>query len=261
MKNKSDLAFKIFFFIILFLYIPLFLRITFVQNGIRIATKQVRVIPFNMVFECLRGKKTLKLLAVNYIGNVLLFIPIGLILPAVFKKLTIAKVVLISLIITVFVELFQNIFGMGYADIDDVIMNVFGALIGAVIFSAIKKIVISNVLTLILILALAAGGLFFANRNKPDFLPFVGNKIAGRSIDTPDIEVKSYHMSHGEVFIAGGSYYISDTAVFTVSNKETGKKRFIGIDEMIEKVENSGGTILRLWLDKNGKCSMILLEE
>ena len=263
--KKSETIFRIIFSVMFVLYVPVFLRVTFMEDGIRTATNQVRMIPFNTVFEYLDGEKTFKFLAVNYIGNILLFIPIGLILPAIFKKLTILKVLLIGLGITIAVELSQHLLGKGYADIDDVIMNVVGVLIGAVIFSLIKKISIANIITLILILAFAVGGYIFVSKQKPELLPeslvFMGGKIAGRPIDKPDLEVKSYKMSHGEVFIPGGSYYISDTALFVVLEVETDKKSFIGLDEMIEKVAAAGETNLKLWLDDEGKCSIIMFEE
>ena len=265
MKKSADLVFRIIFSVIFILYIPIFLRVTFTEDGIRTATSQIRFIPFNSVFDYISGEKTLRFLAVNYLGNILLFIPIGLLLSAIFKKLTIVKIVLISLLITVAVELFQNLLGRGYADIDDVMMNVLGALIGSAIYLLIKKVAIANILALILVLAFAVGGFIFVIKTKPDLLPsniaFMGGKIAGRPIDEPDVVVKSYKMSHGEVFIPGGSYYISDTALFVVHDKESDKKSFIGLDEMIKKVADAGETDLKLWLDGEGKCSIIMFEE
>ena len=262
--KKSELAFKIIFSAILILYIPVFLRVTFMEDGIRTATNQIRLIPFNTVFESLSGDKTLKFLMVNYLGNILLFIPIGLILSAIFKRLTIIRIVLISLLITVAVELSQNLLGRGYADIDDIMMNVLGAFIGAVIFSLIKKIAVANIITLALILALAVGGFVFISNQKPELLPsgiaFMSGRIAGRPLDEPDVEVESYKMSHGEVFISGGSYYISDTAVFAV-HEESGKRYYIGLDDMIEKVANAGKADLKLWLNDEGRCSAIMFEE
>ena len=78
----------------------------------------------------------------NIIGNVTMFIPVGLAWPFCFKKLdTIGKAVLAGGGLTLFIEITQLPFYSRCSDIDDLIMNTTGVLIGAVIYFGIKRLV------------------------------------------------------------------------------------------------------------------------
>ena len=75
----------------------------------------------------------------NVIGNIVLFIPFSIIIIVLFKVRKPAYILLFSAGVSLLVELFQYVFRIGVADIDDIILNVFGALIGVVIFNIFKK--------------------------------------------------------------------------------------------------------------------------
>ena len=67
----------------------------------------------------------------NLIGNILLFIPFGVLLPFAYaggKKWY--KIVLIGFSLSLFIETLQLITGRGYFDVDDIALNVIGAVIG-----------------------------------------------------------------------------------------------------------------------------------
>ena len=74
---------------------------------------------------------------VNIIGNMLIFAPMGMLLPTLFTKLRNKKSFLLTiLIMLIAVECIQVIFGLGSCDIDDIILN----MIGAFIFYTIWKL-------------------------------------------------------------------------------------------------------------------------
>ena len=79
----------------------------------------------------------------NYFGNIFLFIPVGIIFPNCLKKLDSIKTnVLIGFIMSVIIELSQLLLFERFTDIDDVITNTFGVLIGSCIyFFFLKKII------------------------------------------------------------------------------------------------------------------------
>ena len=275
MKNKTEMFFKLIFAVLLILYIPLLLRITLMQDGVRTASGTIRTIPFNAVSDYLSGEKTLKFLIVNYLGNIFLFLPFGLLFPSIFKKLTFFKVLLLGILISLAVEATQYLTCRGYADIDDVIMNAAGTVIGYVIYKClnIKKMkpVLSGILTLIVIAAFAVAGVEATHRIKPEFLPesmiVRDGKIAGKPLKSPDYEISCKKMSHGEVFFYGNkvaqSLYIADTAIFVVHRfEEDGEDIYsvVGIEEMIELVNNSGGCNMKLWKDQSGECNIILAD-
>ena len=90
-------------------------------------------IPFKTIIEYIQRYRNgfYNLSIVNLLGNLLLFLPMGMVLPCLFKKLDrFWKVIVYVLIIVVTVEVTQGILRVGSIDIDDVIFNVGGAMIG-----------------------------------------------------------------------------------------------------------------------------------
>ena len=77
---------------------------------------------------------------INIIGNVAMFIPVGLAWPFCFKKLdTLGKTVLAGAAFPLFIELFQLPFYDRCSDVDDFILNTVGILIGALIYFGVKR--------------------------------------------------------------------------------------------------------------------------
>lgn len=106
-------------------------------------------IPFKTIIEYVQryhnGFRNLSV--INLLGNFVLFMPMGALLPCVIHKLDrFWKVTLTVLGMVVMVEIVQGILRVGSVDIDDVLFNVVGAMIGygiikiPFIFSFMKKI-------------------------------------------------------------------------------------------------------------------------
>lgn len=74
--------------------------------------------------------------------NVVLFFPVGLTMPFVINRITDHPVIITittSCILSVFIEIFQYLFNRGYAEIDDVIFNTLGVVVGSVSFFVYKR--------------------------------------------------------------------------------------------------------------------------
>lgn len=77
----------------------------------------------------------------NLFGNIAMFIPVGIVWPACFKKLdTIGKTILAGLGLTACIEITQLLFYERGSDIDDIILNTAGAVIGALIFFGCRRL-------------------------------------------------------------------------------------------------------------------------
>mgnify|MGYP000501998621 CR=1 FL=1 len=63
------------------------------------------------------------------IGNMLMFIPMGIMLPLVFKNINKKNIFVVAILITLSIEILQPIVGRSF-DIDDIIMNFIGSIIG-----------------------------------------------------------------------------------------------------------------------------------
>ena len=78
---------------------------------------------------------------VNIIGNVAMFIPIGTIWPSVFRKLdTHKKVIAAGVGFSLFIEILQLPFYDRVTDVDDLILNSLGFLLGYGIYLLVKKL-------------------------------------------------------------------------------------------------------------------------
>lgn len=96
---------------------------------------RINLIPFNFLTDIYRGWQ------INIIGNILMFIPVGIVWPICFKELdNIKKTIFAGFKLTLFIELSQLPFFDRCSDIDDIILNTTGAAIGAVIYFGIQKI-------------------------------------------------------------------------------------------------------------------------
>ncbi|MDR6726092.1 glycopeptide antibiotics resistance protein [Paenibacillus amylolyticus] len=78
------------------------------------------------------------------VGNILIFVPLGILLPLLLKKPSYTKTMLISLGIIVSIETIQFVTCLGIADIDDVLLNMLGSTIGYLTYFMSKKMMHSN---------------------------------------------------------------------------------------------------------------------
>ena len=76
----------------------------------------------------------------NVVGNTTMFIPSGIVLPVVYKKLnSFGKVVAAGAFISLCIEILQLPFASRATDIDDLILNTLGTAVGYGIFAAVRR--------------------------------------------------------------------------------------------------------------------------
>ncbi len=93
----------------------------------------VNLIPFRTIAEYAKGlsKTANGDSVINLYGNVIMFVPLGFFLPTVFPKARpFRSCLLTALVILCTVELIQLITLLGSLDIDDVILNLAGVVVG-----------------------------------------------------------------------------------------------------------------------------------
>ena len=71
----------------------------------------------------------------NVIGNIVAFVPLGAFLPVLRRPVGIWVNLLVVVCASVGVEIIQGVFGLGDSDIDDVILNTLGGLVGILFFA------------------------------------------------------------------------------------------------------------------------------
>jgi glycopeptide antibiotics resistance protein len=71
----------------------------------------------------------------NTFGVLLVFIPLGFLLPVVFVKMrSLRNIILTSICVSVFIEAMQYIVTLGVFDIDDIILNSLGTVLGFLLY-------------------------------------------------------------------------------------------------------------------------------
>lgn len=124
--------------ILFVLYCVALIYVLFMHNNYRygMSFRLYNIIPFDTImgyFTKLSDQTiNTSIVIQNLSVNLILFLPMGMALPIIFKNKInkLWKFLLIMLAIIVSVEIIQYIFMVGSADIDDVILNLIGALIG-----------------------------------------------------------------------------------------------------------------------------------
>lgn len=98
------------------------------------AIYKITLIPFYFLVDRYDGW------LMNVIGNIAIFIPVGIVWPICFEKLdSIKKTILAGFGFTLCIELSQIFCDGRHTDIDDLILNTCGVAIGACIVFAVKK--------------------------------------------------------------------------------------------------------------------------
>lgn len=115
-----------------------------------IHTRTVNLTPFQ---EISRDWHSLSLhrpgTAIHLLGNVMAFIPLGIFIPVLMgnKLLSGAKVLVLSLLLSFAFEATQLMTGMGIFDVDDLMLNTFGGMVGYVLYTmliSIKRIIVGG---------------------------------------------------------------------------------------------------------------------
>jgi glycopeptide antibiotics resistance protein len=110
--------------------------------------KNVNLIPFKSILWYSTGFEHINLdtIVYNTLGNIAIFVPLGFFLPFLFRKIeSLITVLIISFLVSFIIESSQLLFKLGQGDIDDILLNTLGAIIGFYLFQIIKSISIKYV--------------------------------------------------------------------------------------------------------------------
>ncbi|OAS15709.1 VanZ family protein [Paenibacillus oryzisoli] len=147
MFRKRNLISFILFGVFLIAYIYLFLLVFLFKyvspfdlfSPDRMYHRSVDVIPFNTIYNYLLNEKNVSPIIVmsNILGNIILFMPLGMYLQLLKRNKKISVSIGIVFLVSVLVEMFQYVFGIGATDIDDIILNSVGGFLGIVVYKGL----------------------------------------------------------------------------------------------------------------------------
>lgn len=144
MKNGSIInrietvfLYGVFIFYIFFLLKLLLLsRVSLLDllNSHRIVIRSINLIPFHSIKEYIfSNSATIKNFAfANVGGNIIIFIPLGTYLSLFKNNKRVITTLLFIFIVSLFIEFIQGLLGIGISDVDDIILNCLGGLVGVI---------------------------------------------------------------------------------------------------------------------------------
>ena len=132
-KKEKFVLYKELSYLLFVIYLlSLFYIVTFQDDNYGLSN----FVPFKEIF---RYNFTSKLFVKNILGNILLFMPFGLFISAYLDNRKIFPTLILTLISSVSIEIVQYLIGRVF-DVDDIILNLVGGLIGSIIFIILDKL-------------------------------------------------------------------------------------------------------------------------
>ncbi|MGG3988894.1 VanZ family protein [Bacillus smithii] len=130
--NKRERMKTVFLYGVFICYILLLIKILFLSRISHLEHRSINLIPFYSIMEYISGRSAnIKAFAFsNVVGNIVIFIPLGTYLSLFKNDKRIITNLLFIFIVSLFVEIIQGLLGIGASDIDDIILNGLGGLIG-----------------------------------------------------------------------------------------------------------------------------------
>jgi glycopeptide antibiotics resistance protein len=143
-------------------------------------------VPFETILPYLLGYKGWIIAGINLAGNIVLLVPLGFLAPFAHRDMTWKQSLALGVVAGLFIEVMQTVLHVGIFDIDDVILNALGVMIGYWAFAIVARWIRSRNYRNIVVAALSAvagavvfyGGVVYPMThqpvNRPDRLDLCG---------------------------------------------------------------------------------------
>jgi glycopeptide antibiotics resistance protein len=96
-------------------------------------------LPFKTILPYLMGQKGLIISGINIVGNIILLVPVGFLVPLIFRTMNRKKTLTLAVATGFVIEGMQALLHVGIFDIDDVILNGLGVMVGYWAFKIFTK--------------------------------------------------------------------------------------------------------------------------
>jgi glycopeptide antibiotics resistance protein len=126
-NHEKFIFYKEFFHLLFMLYILILFYVVTYQDPISDTISSYNLVPFKEMFRYDFGTI---LFYKNIVGNLLIFVPFGLFISYYLKTKHVSLIIILSLILSVTIEFAQRLIIGRVFDVDDIILNVVGGIIG-----------------------------------------------------------------------------------------------------------------------------------
>lgn len=157
LNNKKNIWYEICLWAGFVSYCIILIALLFFKSS---SVQRVNLTPFRFISYYLTHINVMTL--INGLGNIILFIPFTIYLCLFFSKKNIWIHLLWACLFSIGAECLQYILKIGVTDIDDVILNTLGGLLGIVAFWLLRKLCKENTRKVITVAFLIIGILFLS---------------------------------------------------------------------------------------------------
>ncbi|MET0242471.1 MAG: VanZ family protein [Flavitalea sp.] len=107
---------------------------------IRANYRRANMVPFKTILLFINSKLSMRDIVGNLLGNILGFVPFGILVPMLFpSRATLKSVMISAFLVSLVFETMQLIAVLGSFDVDDLLLNTLGAALGFYIFFLDRK--------------------------------------------------------------------------------------------------------------------------
>ena len=146
MDIKSSKKIKVISWLLFITYIAFMVYVLFISSYYNRVPRAIsyNLVPFRTVKMYIRHYKSfnLEIWLTNLLGNVVVFMPLGLLLPIISKRTRgFIKILFITMLSSLAAEATQLYLRVGSFDIDDIILNTLGGILGYLIYKLLRWLI------------------------------------------------------------------------------------------------------------------------
>jgi len=116
------------------------------QIPISYKIKSSNFIPLKSIFQFLFKGNNIKISLENVLGNIVVFVPFGFLLPTLLDRTNKFKIVVLSsFILSLMFEVIQLFTVLGDFDVDDILLNTIGGILGYLFYKLLTHFIIGKI--------------------------------------------------------------------------------------------------------------------
>lgn len=278
--SKSAKILKAAMAVIALAYAFALLKIVMFKSGLSFSRAPVQYMPFGFVSDIASGNFSADVLLKNVLGNFAIFIPLGVLAPIFFGRLTFLKTLLAGFLLSLAFEIIQFFTGLGIADVDDLLLNTLGTAAGAGlffgVFRRVKTAERANMAAFAFLCVFGACGLLALWLYHPSMLPTPivhENEVAlgGVERDSYDFSGVCLSAEDGKMTLredvsrafAEDAPIIAEHIDDVLSPNGNVQKVIVtyelsDVSALSDRVSGSDGVFVDVWLNEAGECKMLI---
>jgi len=197
------------------------------------------LLPFKTILPYLLGEKGLMIAFINLAGNIVLLVPIGFLVPFIYRSMTWKKSLALAFAAGLTIEGMQVLLHVGIFDIDDVILNGLGVMIGYWVFVVLAKrrasIKAKHIIFTTVIMIAAAAAIYGIAVDQMSRLPGVHGRVDVNNLpDHPHKQMAAILQGEDPCGGTGGTGQI-----ISLGNSSITIKRNDGVNEIIRLTDKT----------------------